>query len=97
MEVVSGSGEFGNSFDDFGDRFTCDAVHIIYHAVLPREYLARNPYLLNVPDHELSPGKTNRTSLASRSRVGLISPERVFAITHEMTRLARIESIGASY
>jgi putative membrane-bound dehydrogenase-like protein len=44
-EAVSGAGEWGATFNDWGDRFTCDATHFVHHAVLPREDLARNPYL----------------------------------------------------
>ena len=44
-ETVSGGGEWGNTFDDYGNRFTCDATNLAYHAVLPRDALARNPFL----------------------------------------------------
>ena len=37
--AISGGGEFGNTLDDFGNRFTCDATNLIYHAILPRELL----------------------------------------------------------
>lgn len=45
FEAVSGTSEFGNSFDDWGDRFVCNAGTLILHPVLPDQYLARNPYL----------------------------------------------------
>ncbi len=44
LAAVSGSGEFGQSFDDWGNRFTCNANAMYIHGVLPAEYLARNPY-----------------------------------------------------
>lgn len=44
LAAVSGSGEFGNSFDDWGNRFTCNANTMFIHGVLPAEYLARNPF-----------------------------------------------------
>lgn len=45
FEAVSGSAEFGNSFDDWGNRYNCSAGTLIIHPVLPLEYLERNPYL----------------------------------------------------
>jgi putative membrane-bound dehydrogenase-like protein len=45
FELVSGNDQFGNTFDDWGNRFTCDESHPLSQAVLPRRELARNPYL----------------------------------------------------
>jgi putative heme-binding domain-containing protein len=50
---VTASGEFGQSFDDWGNRFTGNANTMFIHGVLPAEYLARNP---NFP----SPDPTER-------------------------------------
>ena len=44
-EPVSGGGEWGATFNDWGDAFTCDATHMAFHTILPREDLAQNPYL----------------------------------------------------
>jgi putative membrane-bound dehydrogenase-like protein len=44
-EAVSGMGQFGNTFDDWGRRFVCDNHHHLRHVVLPNRYLKRNPYL----------------------------------------------------
>jgi putative membrane-bound dehydrogenase-like protein len=44
-EAISGMGQYGNSFDDWGQRFVCDNQHHLRHVVLPNRYLARNPYL----------------------------------------------------
>jgi putative membrane-bound dehydrogenase-like protein len=44
-EAISGMGQYGNSFDDWGRRFVCDNQHHLRHVVLPNHYLARNPYL----------------------------------------------------
>lgn len=44
-EAVSGMGQYGNAFDDWGQRFVCDNQHHLRHVVLPNRYLARNPYL----------------------------------------------------
>ncbi|WP_165063794.1 PVC-type heme-binding CxxCH protein [Paludisphaera rhizosphaerae] len=45
FEVVSGGARFGNTFDDWGDRFLCDIRNPAEHVVLPARYLARNPFL----------------------------------------------------
>src|SRR5581483_9184132 len=44
-EAVSGMGQFGLTFDDWGNRFVCDNRHHLRHVVLPERYLKRNPYL----------------------------------------------------
>lgn len=48
-EAVSGMGQYGNCFDDWGRRFVCDNRHHLRHIVLENHYLKRNPYLA-VPD-----------------------------------------------
>jgi putative membrane-bound dehydrogenase-like protein len=45
FEVLSGGARFGNSFDDWGNRFICNIRNPIQHVVLARHYLARNPHL----------------------------------------------------
>ncbi len=59
-EAVSGMGQYGNTFDDWGRRFVCDNHDHLRHIVLPNRYLGRNPYLA-VPAvledvSELTPG-----------------------------------------
>lgn len=44
-EAISGMGQFGNTFDDWGNRFVCDNRHHLRHVVFPNRYLKRNPYL----------------------------------------------------
>jgi putative membrane-bound dehydrogenase-like protein len=44
-EAISGMGQYGNTFDDWGHRFVCDNQHHLRHVVLPERYLKRNPYL----------------------------------------------------
>jgi putative membrane-bound dehydrogenase-like protein len=44
-QAISGMGQYGNTFDDWGRRFVCDNQHHLRHVVLPNRYLARNPYL----------------------------------------------------
>ncbi|MBO0720960.1 MAG: c-type cytochrome [Blastocatellia bacterium] len=45
VEAVSGNSQFGNAFDDWGNRFTVWNNDHIRHVVLPPEVLARNPHL----------------------------------------------------
>src|SRR5690606_20384112 len=45
FEVISGGARFGNSFDDWGNRFLCNIRNPIQHVLLPSHYLKRNPYL----------------------------------------------------
>jgi putative membrane-bound dehydrogenase-like protein len=45
FEAVSGGGQFGHSFDDWGRRFTCNNSNHIRQIVLPSRYLERNPAL----------------------------------------------------
>lgn len=45
FEAITGTIQFGNSFDDWGNRFLCSESSPLLHAVLPQHYLARNPFL----------------------------------------------------
>jgi len=45
FETISGTVQFGNTFDDWGNRFVCSESQPLQHIVLPQHYLARNPYL----------------------------------------------------
>lgn len=44
-EAVSGSAQFGNSFDDWGNRFVCSNSDHAQMIALESRYLSRNPYL----------------------------------------------------
>ena len=43
FEAVSGGGQFGHAFDDWGHRFTCNNSNHIRQIVIPSRYLERNP------------------------------------------------------
>ncbi len=43
LELLSGGGRFGQSFDDWGNRFICNIRNPIRHAVFPDEAARRNP------------------------------------------------------
>lgn len=45
FESITGTMQFGNCFDDWGNRFLCSESQPLLHAVLPQRYLVRNPYL----------------------------------------------------
>lgn len=45
FETVTGTVQFGNTFDDWGSRFLCSESQPLLHVVLPQHYLARNPSL----------------------------------------------------
>src|SRR6516162_1377954 len=46
FESITGTEQFGNTFDDWGNRFLCNESQPLIHVVLPQQYLERNPYLL---------------------------------------------------
>jgi putative membrane-bound dehydrogenase-like protein len=45
FEAVAGTAQFGNTFDDWYNRFVCANRLVCGHVVLPAHALARNPYL----------------------------------------------------
>ncbi len=45
FETITGTIQFGNTFDDWGNRFLCSESRPLLHVVLPQRYLERNPYL----------------------------------------------------
>ena len=45
FEAITGTIQFGNTFDDWGNRFLCRESQPLLHAVLLQRYLARNPHL----------------------------------------------------
>tara|TARA_R110002111_G_scaffold107056_2_gene165460 strand:+ start:24854 stop:27925 length:3072 start_codon:yes stop_codon:yes gene_type:complete len=45
FEVISGGARFGNTFDDWGNRFICNIRNPLMQIVLPTKYLVRNRYL----------------------------------------------------
>ena len=45
FEILAGGARFGNTFDDWGNRFICNIRNPVQHAVLPNRYLARNKHL----------------------------------------------------
>ena len=59
FETITGTVQFGNTFDDWGNRFLCSESSPISQSVLPEHYLARNPYLPSPRGvHSLAPHPT---------------------------------------
>lgn len=55
-ESVSGNGQFGLTFDDFGNRFVCSNRNPNKHIVLEDHYIKRNPHLaVRSVFHDVSP------------------------------------------
>jgi putative membrane-bound dehydrogenase-like protein len=46
FEAISGGGQFGHAFDDWGHRFTCNNSNHVRQIVLPSHYLERNAALI---------------------------------------------------
>jgi putative membrane-bound dehydrogenase-like protein len=46
FEAISGGGQFGHAFDNWGHRFTCNNSNHIRQVVLPSRELERNPALV---------------------------------------------------
>jgi putative membrane-bound dehydrogenase-like protein len=71
FEAITGTVQFGNTFDDWGNRFTCSESNPLRHVVFPDHYLARNPFL-PAPEgiHNIAPGPVPifRISLVERWR-----------------------------
>jgi putative membrane-bound dehydrogenase-like protein len=94
FEPISGSDQFGNTFDDWGNRFTCDESHPLSQPVLPRRELARNPFLTtptavedilggSVPIFRISPVERWRQIRSSRRiAYGVRSAESAGASHH---------------
>jgi len=54
-EAVTGNGQFGLTFDDFGNRFVCSNRNPCRHIVIEDRYIRRNPFLtLSSVIHDVS-------------------------------------------
>lgn len=102
FEAITGTVQFGNTFDDWGNRFLCSESRPLLHAVLPQHYLARNPFLPvpsaiqnltggPVPIHRISPLERWRIIRSSR-RVGAggRSPDAAGASHHVIDAAAGV-------
>jgi putative membrane-bound dehydrogenase-like protein len=71
-EAVSGMGQYGNTFDDWGRRFVCDNRHHLRHVVIENRYLQRNPYLA-APAVVEDPSELDEGPLSSGGKIYPIS------------------------
>jgi putative membrane-bound dehydrogenase-like protein len=97
LEAISGGERFGNSFDDWGNRFVCNIRNPVQHVVLEQRYLARNPHFVAPnPIHDCAES-------GDQLRVFRLSPPepwRVFRAQRwalEGQAMPRSELIGAGY
>ncbi len=67
-EAISGLGQFGNTFDDWGQRFVCDNRHHLRHVVFEDRYLRRNPFLA-APAVVEDPSELDEGPLSSGGKV----------------------------
>ena len=88
FEAISGSEQFGNTLDDWNNRFICQNSKPAVHVVLPARYLARNPYLL-VP--------TVLRRIWEGNSVYRISAPEPWRLARTKIRLADEQEWGASY
>ncbi|MBW3543549.1 MAG: c-type cytochrome, partial [Planctomycetes bacterium] len=68
-EAVSGVGQFGMTFDDFGNRFVCSNRNPCKHVVLDQRYLERSPGVaVAAVEHDVSPaGELSRVFPIARA------------------------------
>jgi putative membrane-bound dehydrogenase-like protein len=67
-EAITGMGQYGNTFDDWGRRFVCsNRIHWL-HPVLPERYVRRNPFLAvpPPPPNDQGPGGAARVYPVSK-------------------------------
>jgi len=87
FQTLSGSEQYGNALDDYGNRFLCSNSKPAVHVVLPARYLERNPYL-SVPGV--------RTSIASDVKVYRASPVEAWRAARSKLRRAANSKIAGS-
>ncbi len=88
FEAISGSEQFGNTFDDWNNRFICQNSKPAVHVVLPARYLARNPYL---------PVPAVRQNIWKGDRVYRASPPEPWRLARTKIRLAQPRKWAATY
>ncbi|MGI9456320.1 MAG: PVC-type heme-binding CxxCH protein [Aeoliella sp.] len=86
FEAISGSEQFGNTFDDWNNRFICQNSKPAVHVVLPARYLARNPYL---------PVPAVRRDIWKGDRVYRASPIEAWRLERTKMRLAEDRDYSA--
>jgi len=88
FEAISGSEQFGNTFDDWNNRFLCQNSKPGVHVILPARYLARNPYL---------PVSSVRRNIWKGDRVYRVSPPEGWRVARSKYRRSLDRKWSASY
>jgi len=88
FEAISGSEQFGNTFDDWNNRFVCQNSKPAVQIILPARYLARNPYL---------PVPAVKRNIWQGDRVFRASPPEPWRLARSKIRLAMPRKWSASY
>jgi putative membrane-bound dehydrogenase-like protein len=78
-EAVTGFGQFGLTFDDWGQRFVCTNRNHLIHLPMPNRYFARNPFLAAPPP------KGDNQGLGGSAKVFPISKNKTLAASHAGT------------
>ncbi len=96
FEAVSGNGQYGLTFDDYGRRFVCMNARPIDHVVLEEQYAGRNPHvaITNTVDH-LAPAERKVYPLVNQVTTAA-SHEGQFTAACGICVL-RGEALGAAY
>ncbi|HEX7900910.1 MAG TPA: PVC-type heme-binding CxxCH protein [Planctomycetota bacterium] len=76
-EAVTGFGQFGLTFDDWGRRFVCTNRNHLIHLVTPNRYFARNPFVAAPP-----PKGDDNSNANGAARVFPISANKTLAARH---------------
>ncbi|MCY4586439.1 MAG: HEAT repeat domain-containing protein [Bryobacterales bacterium] len=96
---ASGDGQFGMSFDDWGNRYVSHNTTHIRQAVIPARYLMRNPFLiLTGADHDISDhGRPARIYPISQPQQWRIDRTEARQKRYEETRPGRIERLAGYF
>ncbi|MGE3314876.1 MAG: PVC-type heme-binding CxxCH protein [Planctomycetaceae bacterium] len=95
--AISGGARFGNSFDDWGNRFVCNIRNPAQHVVLPAEYLARNRHL---PVPKVMQDVAESGDQIPVYRISPVEPWREFRArrwVRERVNYPRSELVGAGF
>src|SRR4029079_12570793 len=88
FETVTGTVQFGTTFDDWGSRFLCSESQPLRHVVLEEEYLVRNPFL--------AVSETIQNVLPGAIPIFRISPIERWRHIRSSRRIAKNERAAAS-
>lgn len=86
FQALSGSEQFGNAMDNWGNRFLSQNSKPAVHVVLPSRYLERNPYL---------PVSTTTTAIWKGDRIYRMSEIEAWRLARTKLRLADARKYAA--